>query len=152
MRGKTHRIVAPHFNAGIVVFNNVVREAAPILKYMTGWHIAQVRSYCGKNGWKVSTIEKELDMVNNSILVSHDQYYDMLDKSLRYDALKAAGVDNWEGYGDCMRALYDEKLGEEGADTKEAAETAPEVTFGGAEGDEATVRQPDAVDSGTPTA
>lgn len=74
--------------------------------------------------------------MNNSILVCHDQYYDMLDKSMRYDALKAAGVDNWEGYNEAMKALYVEHLGEEGAAAKEAAETA--------------VRQPAAVDTEAP--
>lgn len=49
-------IEAPHFFVGIVLRNNRVIEAAPIVKYMKGWTRAQVRDYCVKKDWEVSII------------------------------------------------------------------------------------------------
>ena len=43
------RIVAPHFVAGIVRGG----LCAPIIKYMKGWTLAQIRAYCKKKKWEV---------------------------------------------------------------------------------------------------
>ena len=55
------RVEAPHFVAGgssipkLGVWDDeVVTEAAPIIKYMEGWYLSKVRSYCEKKGWKVT--------------------------------------------------------------------------------------------------
>lgn len=40
------RITAPHFCAGIMK-----GDAAPILRYMRGWTVKQIRDYCDKKGW-----------------------------------------------------------------------------------------------------
>lgn len=44
------RIEAPHFCAGIIQGG----ESAPILYYMKGWTLKQMRAYCEKNGWTLS--------------------------------------------------------------------------------------------------
>jgi hypothetical protein len=49
-------IDAPHFYAGIVLQNNRVVEAAPIVRYMRKWDRARVRDYCVQKGWKVSVV------------------------------------------------------------------------------------------------
>ncbi len=49
---------APHFHAGIVLRADRVVEAAPILKYMTGWSRDRVRSYCAAKGWRVSIVRQ----------------------------------------------------------------------------------------------
>jgi hypothetical protein len=50
------------FTAGIVLHDDVVVEAAPIVSYMKGWARAKVRYYCGvKRGWDVIVVqEREL--------------------------------------------------------------------------------------------
>ena len=48
------RISAPHFVAGVVLENNTVVRAAPILKYMMGWSWRQVRHYCICKHWTIS--------------------------------------------------------------------------------------------------
>jgi hypothetical protein len=30
-----------------------VVEAAPIIKYMVGWHLLDVTKYCEGNGWRI---------------------------------------------------------------------------------------------------
>lgn len=47
------RIVSRHFVAGVVAYNNVVTEAAPILAYMRGWSTLRVWEYCTRKGWSV---------------------------------------------------------------------------------------------------
>jgi hypothetical protein len=47
------RISAPQFVAGIVRGGRV----APIIKYMKGWTLAQIRAYCAKKGWTVEVME-----------------------------------------------------------------------------------------------
>jgi len=49
---------APHFYAGIVLWDNVVVEAAPIVGYMKKgkWSRTRVRAYCKEKGWKVSVV------------------------------------------------------------------------------------------------
>ncbi len=43
------RISAPHFVAGIVRGG----LCAPIIRYMKGWTLAQIESYCAKKSWEV---------------------------------------------------------------------------------------------------
>lgn len=49
------RITAPHFVAGIVQGGMV----APIIKYMKGWTLREIRAYCERKGWTVELIEAE---------------------------------------------------------------------------------------------
>lgn len=51
-------IEAPHFNAGIVLWDDRVIEAAPIIGYMKRkrWTRDQVRDYCASKGWSVSVV------------------------------------------------------------------------------------------------
>jgi hypothetical protein len=51
------QITSPHFTAGIVLEDDRVREAAPIVGYMWGWHRDYVRYYCKKKGWKIKVIK-----------------------------------------------------------------------------------------------
>ena len=53
----THR-KGGYFNAGIVLFDDVVVEAAPIVGYMARdkWSRDHVREHCKTEGWKVSVI------------------------------------------------------------------------------------------------
>ena len=53
--GLLFRVTAPHFVAGVVLENNTVVRAAPILKYMMGWSWRQVRHYCICKHWIVET-------------------------------------------------------------------------------------------------
>lgn len=49
-----------HVTAGIVLQNDVVVEAAPIVSYMKRgkWSRARVRAYCVEKGWKVSVVHQ----------------------------------------------------------------------------------------------
>jgi len=49
---KLVQITAPHFCAGVVLLDNKVIAYAPILKYMKGWSLRMVRSYCATKMWK----------------------------------------------------------------------------------------------------
>ena len=51
-------IDAPHFVAGVVLWDDKVIEAAPIIGYMKKqkWTRDRVRDYCKTKGWKVSVI------------------------------------------------------------------------------------------------
>jgi len=49
---------APHFNAGIVLWNDRVVEAADIIRYMKGWPRDRVRDYCAKKNWHVSVVTR----------------------------------------------------------------------------------------------
>lgn len=58
------QIIAPaagkekSFVAGIVMFDDVVVETAPIVKYMKKWKRGRVREYCRERGWKVSVVHE----------------------------------------------------------------------------------------------
>jgi hypothetical protein len=54
------QIKAPHFTAGIVLWDDVVVEAAPIVGYMKKgkWTRAKVREYCKAKGWKISVVHE----------------------------------------------------------------------------------------------
>lgn len=56
MMNITASIDAPHFCAGIVLHDDRVVEAAPIVDYMKGWTRAQVKEYCAKKGWRASVV------------------------------------------------------------------------------------------------
>ena len=53
-------IDAPHFYCGIVLRDNVVVEAADIVKYMAKqkWSRDRVRDYCKQKGWKVFVVHE----------------------------------------------------------------------------------------------
>ncbi len=51
------RVVAPHFIAGFET-DDVVRRAAPILKYLVGKSNDQARAYIKKKGWKASIVRE----------------------------------------------------------------------------------------------
>lgn len=50
---RLYQITAPHFCAGLVVRERHVMKPAPILSYMRGWELAEVRDYCRRKGWRV---------------------------------------------------------------------------------------------------
>lgn len=54
------QIFAPHFTASIVLWDDVVVETAPIVRYMKKgkWTRTKVREYCNTNGWKISVVHK----------------------------------------------------------------------------------------------
>ena len=47
------QVDAPYFCAGLVLLNDVVIDAAPILKYMRHWSRYQILTYCRFRGWKI---------------------------------------------------------------------------------------------------
>lgn len=52
------RVVAPHFCAGIILENDVVVRAAPILNWAVGRRREWLRSYFASRGWDASIIEE----------------------------------------------------------------------------------------------
>jgi hypothetical protein len=52
------QITAPHFCASVTLWglDDVVREAAPILRYMIGWKRDEVKAYCKRKGWKIKRV------------------------------------------------------------------------------------------------
>jgi hypothetical protein len=52
------QIKADHFTAGLVLFDNTVVEAAPIVGYMKKWNRDRVRSYCKGKGWDISVVHE----------------------------------------------------------------------------------------------
>lgn len=51
------RISAPHFCAGADVVGSVVSDPiAPIIRYMGGWQIERVHSYCRKKKWQLTAL------------------------------------------------------------------------------------------------
>ena len=55
------RIESPYFVAGATVDDNYCycQKAAPIIKYMKGWHMTGIINYCKKKKWKY-TITQEV--------------------------------------------------------------------------------------------
>jgi hypothetical protein len=53
-------IDAPHFFCGIVLHDDKVIEAAPIVGYMKRqrWTRTRVRDYCKQQGWTVSVVSE----------------------------------------------------------------------------------------------
>ncbi len=50
------RVVAPHFVAGMLMTDNIVTEAAPILKWALGKHRDDLRQYFLRKGWEAHEI------------------------------------------------------------------------------------------------
>lgn len=50
------RIVAPKFIAGIVLEDDVVVLAPPLLRYMIGWKRDKVRAHVKKKGWQIKKV------------------------------------------------------------------------------------------------
>jgi hypothetical protein len=53
------RIVSPYFVAGVIFKNTIVVRAAPIVKYMVGWHMKKVLDYCDKKDWDYDYIRSK---------------------------------------------------------------------------------------------
>jgi hypothetical protein len=53
-------IDAKHFLAGVVLFDDRVVEAAPIVGYMKKqkWTRERVRDYCASKGWKITVVHR----------------------------------------------------------------------------------------------
>jgi hypothetical protein len=52
------QIRAASFTAGIVLFDDVVVETAPIVRYMRKWSRMRVRAYCQQRNWKVDVVHE----------------------------------------------------------------------------------------------
>ena len=50
------QITAPHFVAGVIVEDDIVVQAAPILRWTTGKNIYDVVRYADAKHWRLSTI------------------------------------------------------------------------------------------------
>lgn len=50
------RIIAPWFVAGVVLRDDIVVEAAPILRYTVGWSEERLRSYAKRRRWNVGNL------------------------------------------------------------------------------------------------
>ena len=55
------QIRADHFTAGLVLHDDDVVEAAPIIRYMERgrWTRAVVRDYCDRRGWKIKVVRQQ---------------------------------------------------------------------------------------------
>lgn len=47
------------FTAGLVLWDDKVVEAAPIIRYMKNWSRQRVRDYCIVKNWQVSVVRQE---------------------------------------------------------------------------------------------
>ena len=58
MGNTLYQITAPHFIAGILVDNrdSKVYASAPIIRYMVGWNVDKVKSYCETKKWKCKVV------------------------------------------------------------------------------------------------
>ena len=54
------QIRADHFTAGLVLRDDVVVEAAPIIRYMVRgrWTRTVVRDYCDQKGWQIKVVKQ----------------------------------------------------------------------------------------------
>lgn len=59
MNGLLAQVTAKHFCAGIILRDDVVRVAAPIVAYMVGWARSRVRDYCASKGWRVVCVSSQ---------------------------------------------------------------------------------------------
>lgn len=55
------QITAPHFTAGLVLHDDQVVEAAPIIGYMQKgrWTRTVVRDYCERKGWAIAVVKRQ---------------------------------------------------------------------------------------------
>lgn len=59
----TAQIKSSYFTAGLIIQNGFVTHAAPIIKYMRGWEIFRVKSYCIRKNWEIEFLdEKETNL------------------------------------------------------------------------------------------
>ena len=60
-RERLVRVEAPHFVAGMIFDNESKRvtSAAPILSWAVGRHVTELRTYCGRKGWKASVVRSQ---------------------------------------------------------------------------------------------
>jgi len=58
MKETLAQITAPGFCAGIVLWDDTVIEAAPIVRYMRKWSRKRVRDHCAERGWRVSVVHE----------------------------------------------------------------------------------------------
>jgi len=58
------RITAPHFCAGIFIWNGTVMDTAPILRYMKGYSPSWIAGYCTRKGWQIEYVEGEDEQDN----------------------------------------------------------------------------------------
>ncbi len=49
-------IDAPHFFCGVVLREDKVIQAAPIVRYMLGWNAQRLKRYCQRRGWRVEAV------------------------------------------------------------------------------------------------
>ena len=68
-------IDAPYFNAGIVLINQEVVYAAPILHYMKGWKLQRVISYVRKKGWRWDKVDKYVNSQTKESAYTHGIKY-----------------------------------------------------------------------------
>jgi len=54
------QITGEHFTAGLVLHDDEVVEAAPVIRYMQKgrWTRAVVRDYCARRGWTVAVVRQ----------------------------------------------------------------------------------------------
>lgn len=53
------QLYSHHFCAGLVIENDKVKRAAPVLAYMRGWSRAKVEHYATRKRWKVEELPQE---------------------------------------------------------------------------------------------
>lgn len=53
------QLYAPHFCAGLVVQEQRVTDAAPIVRYMLGWSASRVLNYCRQKGWRTKVVSRD---------------------------------------------------------------------------------------------
>jgi len=56
VEGKDHK--DRPFTAGIVLHDDKVIEAAPIVRFMRRWHRDRVREHCQRLGWRISVVHQ----------------------------------------------------------------------------------------------
>ncbi len=58
------RISAPHFVAGVILWDGVVVNAAPILRWSVGKTEGHLRDYCHRKHWQIETIDAQIEETN----------------------------------------------------------------------------------------
>ena len=56
---KLYRIEAPHFVAGFVSDLGKCRVAAPIIRWMVGKSVKEIKVYCQRKNWKIERREND---------------------------------------------------------------------------------------------
>jgi len=52
-----YQVTAPHFCAGIIVIDNIVIKAAPILRWMIDKNVDYLTEYCKKKKWEICRVK-----------------------------------------------------------------------------------------------